>query len=412
MLDPLRNALGTLRSQPLRTALTLFGVVWGTGAVVFLLSWGLGVAQMVERGIGKAGRNAVFVWTGRIGENYTPASDRRHLWFTREEVRAIRQRSRRAQLVSGQSMRWAAVSHRQKVLSINISGVEPEMVAVRDLSIAAGRNFTLGDLVHRRRVALLGHKARQNLLGTERAIGNRIRVDGRSFEVVGVLGPVGTQLARYGPQELDGQVWIPLTTLFTFGRRYDNDEDVVDNIVFRIEGPEQYAAASREVRAILSERLRVSSSDEEAIAINSPLDALERLPTDRTGDVIFWITFGTLAIGGVGVLNMMLDAVQERRSEIGLRQAVGARRRDVLLQFFAETFVITALGGAVGLVLGTAATWALSRVHAPDLIPLPIMDWSIVSLALLAMIGVGLASALLPAWRATRIDPAETLRFE
>lgn len=411
-VEALGDALRTLAAQPLRSLLTLFGVGWGTGSIVFLMSWGLGVVDMVERGMTRVGKNAVFVFAGNIGEDFTPASDRRHLWFTLDDVEAVRRRARLAQSVTPQTQRFVAVSYRETILSIELYGVEPEILDVRGVQLAAGRNFRRDDLAHRRRVALLGYKARRKLLGTRGGVGSRIRIDGRSFEVIGILAPVGTQLMRMGPQEIDDQVWIPITSLFAFGPRYGSEADVVDTILFRVDERSVYPAAAREVRAILADRLRISTTDEEAIEIMSPIDFLQRIPSDAGGGVVFWIAFGTLAIGGIGLLNMMLDSVQERRSEIGVRQAIGARRRDILLQFFTETFLLTALGGAVGLGIGTGAVWGLSRLHAPDLIPLPVMDASIVGLALLAMIAVGVASAVLPAWRASRVDPAEILRVE
>lgn len=163
---------------------------------------------------------------------------------------------------------------------------------------------------------------------------------------------------------------------------------------------------------VFGERLRVAAADEEAILTASPLDALRQLPLDQMRGLLFVLGAATLVIGGVGILNMMLDAVQERRQEIGVRLAVGARRREILGQFFLETFAITGLGGLAGLALGLAGCWGLARLETPDLIPVPIVRWQTVALALGVATGIGLAAGLVPAWRAARVDPSLTLRAE
>ena len=402
--------LHTLRADPLRAALTMFGVTWGTASVIFLLSWGLGIQRMLDDGLTKMGKNAFFVYAGRIGEQFTPATDRRLLWFTQEDVEVLRRRARLPDIVTPECQTWMRAMHGQTSLNLDVRGIEPEMLALRDVRVGAGRSLSRADLAQRRRVVLLGQTARRRLLGTQRALGTRVRLQGQTFEVIGLLDRVGTQLSR-DTSELDEQAWIPLST-FQSLRDHGDREEWIDEIAVRVPDRELYPRASDEVRAILAERLGVSYDDEEAVRIGSTIDALEQLPVGETGVVLFILAFGTLAIGGVGILAMMLDAVQERRSEIGVRLAVGGRPRDVLVQFFFETFAVTALGGALGLAFGVGACWVLSLFEAPDLIPLPILRGWIVWLALGVMLVVGTVSGLIPAWRATRVDPAESLRFE
>src|SRR6185503_10302305 len=150
------------------------------------------------------------------------------------------------------------------------------------------------------------------------------------------------------------------------------DAEVVDSVMLSVKDRKQRKAAEREVRAILAERLRVHADDEEAIRIMSPLDALEKVPLDQMGGLLFTLGATTLIIGGVGILTMMLDSVQQRRNEIGVRLAVGARRRDIVGQFFLETFFITGLGGLLGVGLGLAGCVALASLPSADLIPKPI----------------------------------------
>jgi putative ABC transport system permease protein len=406
------EALRTLRTRWLRTLLTLFGLVWGTASVIALLAWGLGVQRMLEDGYARAGKNLVSAWAGLIGEDFSPAGDRRALWFTLDDVDALRRRLRRAEVVTAESRMWRVVAYGQRAVSLDVRGVEPAALSLRGARLAAGRPIGPADLHHRRRVVILGDDARRRLLGPHGGVGSWVRVAGRPFRVIGLLAPVGTQLWQDGPTRLDEQAWIPLTTLFGFGPRWGKDAEVVDSIGLRVRDRRDYTALKREVRAILAQRLRVSPTDEEAIRMASPIDALQKLPIDQMGGLLFVLGATTLIIGGVGILNMMLDAVAERRQEIGVRLAVGARRRDILAQFFLETFVITGLGGLLGLALGIGFCVLLARLEAPDLVPVPILRVEIVLVALAVMTTVGLASALVPAWRAARIDPSLTLRAE
>lgn len=410
--EAVREALRTLRVSWLRTVLTLFGIVWGTASVVFLLAWGLGVRVMMEESYTRVGRNLVHVMAGSIGEEFSPASDRRLLWFTLDDVKAVRERARLSTLVVPESQFFREVTYRQTATSLNIRGVTPDHVALRGVRVSAGRAINRNDMLHRRRVAVLGTEARERILGPHGGVGSAIRIAGETFEVVGLLGRVGTQLWQDGPSRLDEQVWIPLTTMFTFGPRLGRDAEVVENILLSVRDRSVRKAAEYELRAILAERLRISATDEEAIRIASPLDALEKLPLDQMGSLLFTLGATTLMIGGVGILTMMLDSVQERRQEIGVRLAVGARRRDILGQFFLETFVITALGGLLGILLGLAGCVGLSHLATADLIPAPIVRWETIAVALTVMTLVGFASGLFPAWRASRVDPSVTLRAE
>lgn len=412
VVDAAREALRTLRVSWLRTALTLFGIVWGTASVVFLISWGLGVRAMMEESYGRVGRNLVQVFPGQIGADFTPASDRRLLWITLDDVDAVRARVRLSSLVLPESQTFRSVGFRQTTTSLNIRGVVPENVELRGVRVSAGRAITRDDLHHRRRVAVLGTKARERLLGPHGGVGSTIRIAGQPFTVVGLLSRVGMQLWQDGPSQLDEQVWIPFSTLAGFGKRQGRDAEVVDNIMLSVKDRKTRKAAEHEVRAILAERLRVSADDHEAIRVMSPLDALEKIPLDQLSGLLFTLGATTLVIGGVGILTMMLDSVQQRRQEIGVRLAVGARRRDILMQFFLETFVITGLGGFLGIALGLAGCAALTSLAAADLIPQPIVRWQTIAIALGVMTFVGFASGLVPARRAARVDPSVTLRTE
>ena len=418
-LESLREALRLLRAQPLRSLLTLFGLVWGTAAVIFLLSWGTGLSTMLDTAFQRAGKNLVQTWPGRISEDFSPAVDRRWLWYTPADVTALRQRVRESDLVAGETRTHAPVAFRGRALSLEVRGVEPDGETIRGVPLASGRLVSHEDVEHRRRVLVIGQRARERLLGAEGRVGSWVRLDGTPFQVVGVLARVGTQLSRDGA-EIDDQAWIPLSVhLALFPNPY-LDEQMLNTILAHAKDRKRIDAAESEMRRVLAERLGVRADDEEAVPIFSPVQMLKRIPIDQQNGLNLIIAITTLLVGGIGILAMMLDSVQERRAEIGVRLALGARRRDVLLQFLWEGVAIVAIGGALGVAFGAGGALFLAsdvfRGRIPpalrDLVPIPELSGAMVLLAVLAMGVVAIAAGVAPAWSAARIDPAETLRVD
>jgi putative ABC transport system permease protein len=300
---------------------------------------------------------------------------------------------------------------RQRAVSVDVRGIEPEVMAIRGIPLAAGRGITRADVDHRRRVVVLGDTARRRLLGPEGTLGSRVRIAGKPFRVVGFLDRVGVQLNR-DRLLIDEHAWVPITTVQTLWPEPWTDDFVVTKIVYRMPSRDQIVETEREVRAILAERLRVAADDDEAIGIHSAVKMLNRLPSREMEGLMVILATATLIIGGIGVLAMMLDAVHERRQEIGVRLAVGARRRDIVAQFFLETLAITGLGGLVGVAIGVGGCALLGTLAVGDLVPVPIQSARIVLLAVAVMVGVGIFAGAVPAWRAARIDPAAILRME
>lgn len=411
LLDALRQALRTLAAHRLRSLLTLFGVVWGTASVIFLMSWGQGVRVMLDDGFMRAGKNMGIAWAGRVSEEFTPATDRRYLWFDSDDLRFLKRRARLPEVVAGEWWSFLTAVRGARALSVDVRGIEPAVMDIRRVPLAAGRGITEADLVHRRRVAVLGDGTRRNLLGPGAGIGARFRLGGKPFTVVGFLAPVGTQLTR-DRAEIDEHIWIPLTTAQAQWPAFWTDEPVVHRVLYRMRDRRLMERTEAEVRAILAERLGVGATDDEAVGVYSAVEMLGRLQVDRIVGVLFVIAVTTLIVGGIGVATMMLDTIHERRQEIGVRLAVGARRRDVLVQIFLESLGVTALGGLAGVVLGVGFCAALASVQVEDLIPLPILEPAMVLTALVVLTFTGTLAGLIPAWRATRIDPAVVLRME
>ena len=419
LLDAVRQALLLLRAHPTRRALTMFGLVWGTAAVVFLSGWGEGLRRMNEEAFQRAGKNLIQAYPGRVSETFSPAVDRRWLWYTLDDVKALRERARLPELVAGETKTYTPAAFEQRALNFEVRGVEPEGIAIRGAPLAAGRLISHADVDHRRRVAVLGDEARKRLLGARGNVGSLIRIGGKPFRVVGVLGRVGTQLSRDG-NAIDDQIWIPISTHFILWPNPYVAEDMVSSILVRMRDRTLLDATEAEMRRVLADRLGVSPDDKEAVPSFSPVGMLRKIPVDQQNAVNFLIAATTILVGGIGVLSMMLDAVRERRTEIGIRLAVGARRRDVLAQLFFETAFIVALGGALGIALGILTTSLLAspalRAGIPpalnDLIPIPTLRAGTIFAAVAILGATGLFASLVPAWRAARIDPALTLRAD
>jgi putative ABC transport system permease protein len=411
LFEAVRQALRILWAHKVRSGLTMFGVVWGTAAVIFLVSWGTGVQLMFEKAFFKAGRNMGEVWAGRVSEDFSPAVDRRYLWYSIDDLEVLRRRARLPVLIGGESWRILPVAYGQRAIQVDVRGIEPEVMQIRGVALALGRGISRSDVEHRRRVIVLGDAARRRLLGPEGGIGSWVRVAGIPFRVVGLLEHVGVQFNR-DRMLVDDQAWVPLSTVHANWAEWWTDEFVVSKILYRMRDADALEETEREVRAILAERLGTAADDREAVGIHSAVEMLRRLPVRETRGLMFILAVTTMLIGGIGILNMMLDSVYERRREIGLRLAVGARRRDIVAQFFLETFTVTALGGLAGVGLGVAGCVALAGLDVPELVPLPVLSGRIVALALAVMSGVGVAAGVIPAWRAARTDPALTLRLE
>jgi putative ABC transport system permease protein len=406
-LEAARQALRLLRAHKARSLLTLFGLVWGTAAVILLVSWGEGVRVMLERGFFKAGKNMGEVWAGRISEDFTPAVDRRYLWYTIEDLEVLRRRARLPLLIGGEADEMLPATYRQRALNVEVRGIEPEVMEIRGVPLAAGRGISRSDLDHRRRVAVIGDTVRRKLIGAKGGLGSWIRIAGKPFRVVGILEHIGVQLNRDG-MLIDEQAWIPLSTFHGNWPRWWTDDFVVEKILYRMPDRSRLEETEAEVRSILG----TAADDTEAVGIHSAVKVLRRIPIDQMQGVLFILAATTLLIGAIGVLSMMLDSVYERRHEIGLRLAIGARRRDIVAQFFLETLTITGLGGLAGVAVGVGANLLLGSLDAPDLVPIPVLDPNIVILAIGVMSCVGLAAGVIPAWQAARVDPAHTLRME
>lgn len=406
----LRDAVRSLLANKMRSLLTVLGIVIGVAAVIAMLAIGRGAENSITSSIEGIGTNLLFVMPGRMRPGSNPAAISRHLTLT--DVRALEDPlaapavAQVAPLVIKDSVVTAAgESHVTSVV-----GVTPNYAAARNYHTTEGRFINDTDLAGRASVALLGPDAAQALFGrTAGLVGATVRIAGQPFRVIGVLEAKGGG-ALSGNQ--DDRVLIPLTTAMA---RITHKPNRVDVIMVSATSADEVNEARQEVEAILRERhhLRPDQDDDFTIFTQE-----EFLGTFRTITRVLTIFLGGIAgisllVGGIGIMNIMLVSVTERTREIGLRKALGARKRDILIQFLTEAILLSLVGGLLGIVVGWGIAVAVGKIAAAshaDIVPQ--VGLNAVLLATLFSAAVGVFFGLYPANRAAGLEPVEALRYE
>lgn len=404
----IRFATGAIIAHPLRSGLTSLGVVIGVASVVMMTSIGMGAQRQVTDTISGLGSNLIIVSpkqprnSGGVmggagaGEGLTDG-----------DAEAIRRQVDGAVAVAPSVGGMAQVTADGANWSTTIYGVSPEYLEARDLTVASGRMFDDRDARQGRKVAVLGPTVVTQLWGEADPIGKRIRIRGAPLEVIGVLGSKGQ--SSFG-RDQDDLILSPLESVRSrvIGRRIKADS--VQTIFVKAESEEAVSAVQENIDTLLRTEHRIPQGEDddfETQNLASILDA-SKAAIGAFTVLLAAIAGISLVVGGVGIMNIMLVAVTERTREIGLRMALGARRRDVLTQFALESVALSLVGGLIGLAIGLLGAAGISAVaNWPFALP----AWAIpVALGFSSL--VGLVFGAYPAWRAARLDPIEALRRE
>jgi putative ABC transport system permease protein len=387
-----RVAIEALRASRLRSALTMIGVVVGVASVVILVAIGTGTKQMIERQVEGLGSNLLLIVPGQVNFGAAPTVSRLRLDDVEAVTRVVGDRGMVAVATSsGETVRAGSRSDFTSVV-----GVLETTPRVFVRSIARGSYLSRSDVETGRRVAVLGSSVATNLFGQRDPVGAQVTIAGVRFRVVGVFAPLGQSLGV----DRDDEVHIPITTA---QRVFDTAR--VDAMAVKAPNRDALDPLSERILSVLRERH--PDTEFSAVTQDQILGVLGDILGIMTG-VLAAIAGISLLVGGVGVSNIMLVSVRERTREIGLRKAVGARPRDVTVQFLLEAVLLTTIGGVMGIGLG--ATVALI-VAAVTPVPAVITWWSVV-LAFGVSAGVGIVFGVVPAHRAGRLDPVVALRSE
>jgi macrolide transport system ATP-binding/permease protein len=397
-----RQAWRALMANKVRAALSMLGILIGVAAVIAMLAIGAGASQAIKTQLASLGSNLLSMHSGARrmgGVAYEAGAVTR---FTPQDVANIRAALPAIRRISGVVNGRGQVTYANKNWNTRIIGAEPDYALMRAAVPTSGRFFNDDEMRQRARVAVIGRTLVQELFGDGNPVGEDIKINKVNFLVIGILPEKGAT----GFMNQDDQILIPLTTAMyrLLGKEY------LDSIDMEIASAEEMEAAQDEIKALIIRTHRLPPSQTESFEIHNMAEIQNMLSqTSRTmGFLLAAIAAVSLLVGGIGIMNIMLVSVTERTREIGIRKAVGARRRDILAQFLTEALVISSVGGAIGILLG----WLISRLVS-SLAGWPVavtMGSIVLAVGFSAMIGV--IFGLWPARKAAALNPIDALRYE
>jgi putative ABC transport system permease protein len=409
-----RNLFRDLVRQPLRTALTLSGVVWGTFSVILLLAFGDSVSKAQIKRFHGMGTGIVLVFPSRTTLPWQGFIRGKPVRITPEMAEAIPEKVPGIEVLSPEFVGSRLIRYGRKEFRNTVRGVNPSFELMRNTIAEKGRFIDPEDMTDRKRVCFIGDVLATDLFAAEEPVGKTVFVDSVPFTVVGVMR-TKLQSSNYNGQRDERCAFIPWTTYASlYGAKY------VSNIIFRPLDRDRSKAVMTGVKIHLAQLVGFDPADPDALGIWDTMEFEKQFTTFFLAFTIFLGVLGafTLLVGGIGVASIMRVVVDERTREIGVKLAVGARRRTILLQFFSESLAIMFLGGLAGFGLAAGvlgAINALARATTADLsftgfIGVPVLNPLVVVSTVLILLAIGVVSGIIPARTAASTDPIEALR--
>ncbi|MFC1974533.1 ABC transporter permease [Chloroflexota bacterium] len=408
-----RIAVRSLLASKLRSALTMLGMIIGVGSVIILMSVGAGLQNMITSTFEELGSNLLFVQPSNpeapgmaaMAPGYATAS------ITMDDAEAIRD-IRSVIAVNPTNENFVKLIAGNESTTSVIEGTTPEFQQLYDFEIASGKFISEVDIARRDMVVVLGSKTAEDLFGSDDAVGQQVKIKDKRFTVIGVLAPRGMSSFGFSWDEM---VITPITTYQArlFSQKTPSGQDAVQSIVIQAASAEVMDEVIEDIETLLRKRHKIDEDEDDDFSVTGLEQLMGTFETITLALTVFLGLIGgiSLLVGSIGIMNIMLVSVTERTREIGLRKAIGAKRRDILAQFLLEAAMLSLVGGAIGLTIAWVTAWGISQIDLGGFSINATVSPLIVAVAVLVSVFIGLASGIYPAMRAARLNPIDALHY-
>ena len=417
LTEIVKQTFATLRAHKMRSFLTMFGIVWGIASVILLVGLGLGFEKDQHKRMETLGKDLVIIWGGRTSSQVGGLAAGRPIALNIDDARLVRKECYLVKAVSPELERSVPQVSQYNSSNRQVSGVWPAYQDFRSLILAEGRLMTDDDENEMHRVTILGSNAAKQLFPGQPAIGATVVMSGYPYTVIGVLEEKKQNSNYSGPD--NDKIYVPYSAMSRDFPPPPEKGQIINkgylsDMVLEVGDPDRHEEAILQIRRTLGRMHHFEETDKDALFIWDTMDGAKILAKIFAVMTLFFgcVAITTLALGGIGVMNIMLVAVTERTREIGTLRAIGATKRDITRQFFSESAFLTIFSGLMGYAVGVGLCVLLQKAPLPDFVPHPIVSPIAIAASLITLSLITFNAGMYPAERAAEMDPVECLRYE